>query len=62
MVWALGIPMAFLGAFVFDLPVYWVMLMINSEEALKVVIGFFRMRSKKWIHNLVQTPESIPTG
>ncbi|MBN2550477.1 MAG: MATE family efflux transporter [Anaerolineales bacterium] len=54
-IWVLGVPMAFLGAFVFHLPVYWVYLMVLSEELTKCVLGLWRVYSKKWIHNLAQT-------
>ena len=55
--WLIGIPMALLGAFVLHLPVYWVVLMVMSDEITKFVIGALRVRSGRWIHNVVQ---SIP--
>ncbi len=55
--WLIGIPMALLGAFVLHLPVYWVVLMVMSDEIVKFVIGTLRVRSGRWIHNVVQ---SIP--
>jgi Na+-driven multidrug efflux pump len=51
-VWVVGIPMALLGAFVFHLPIYWVVAMVIADEATKFVIGFVRFFSKKWINNL----------
>lgn len=54
-IWVLGVPMAFLGGFVFHLPVYWVYLMVLSEEITKCILGMFRVFSRKWIHNLAQT-------
>jgi Na+-driven multidrug efflux pump len=53
-IWAVGVPMACLGAFVFRLPVYWVYLMVMTEEALKWSLGMRRLFSRKWIHNLAQ--------
>jgi len=38
-IWVVGVPMAFLGAFVLGLPVYGVYFMIMSEETLKFVLG-----------------------
>jgi len=54
MMWIVGVPSALLGAFVFHLPVYWVYLMVMSEELLKFVLSLLRYRSKKWIHNVSQ--------
>lgn len=52
--WLLGVPMAFLGAFVLQLPVHWVMLMVMTEEATKFLIGLRRVTSGRWINNVVQ--------
>ncbi len=54
-VWFIGLPMAFLAAFYFDLPVYLVMALIAVEEVFKLGIGIPRFLSKKWIRNLVLT-------
>jgi putative MATE family efflux protein len=59
-IWVVGVPLAFIGAFVLHLPVYWVYLMVATEELIKFIIGFMRFRSKKWINNLVQTLSSTP--
>jgi putative MATE family efflux protein len=58
MIWALGVPMALLGAFVFDLPVAGVYLMVMSDEAAKWVVGMWRFFSRRWIHNLVHGGET----
>ena len=57
-IWMVGVPLAFLGAFVLHLPVYWVYLMVMGDELTKFVLGIYRMFSKKWIHNMasVVTP------
>jgi putative MATE family efflux protein len=54
-IWVVGVPMAFLGAFVLDLPVYGVYFMIMSEEVLKFILGLRRYFSRRWIHDLAQT-------
>ncbi len=54
-IWVVGVPMAFTGAFVLDLPVYGVYFMIMSEEILKFIIGLWRYFSRRWIHDLAQT-------
>ncbi len=54
-IWVVGVPMAFLGAFVLNLPVYGVYFMIMSEEVLKFILGLRRYFSRKWIHDLART-------
>lgn len=61
-IWIVGVPMAFLGAFVFDLPVYFVYLCAMSEEATKWVLGIRRYLSRKWINNLTVHVEGLETG
>ena len=38
-IWVVGVPLAFIGAFVFHLPVYWVYLLVMSEELGQMDIG-----------------------
>ncbi len=54
-VWLVGIPMALLGAFVFHLPVYWVVAMVMADDAAKLAFGLYRFFSRKWINNLART-------
>lgn len=54
-IWVVGVPMAFLGAFVLGLPVQGVYLMIMSEEILKFTLGLRRYFSRRWINDLAQT-------
>ncbi len=53
-VWLVGVPMAFIGAIVLKLPIYYVVLMVQSEEIIKFFITTYRFRSKKWVKNLVR--------
>ncbi len=53
-IWLVGVPLAVTGAFVFHLPVYWVYLLVMSEEISKCALGVYRYFSRKWIHNLAQ--------
>jgi len=53
-IWIVGVPMAYLGANVFHLPVYFVYLCAMSEEATKWILGVARYRSRKWINNLAE--------
>lgn len=52
-IWLIGVPAAYLGAFVFQLPVYFVYLMVMIEEAAKSLVSVWRFRSRRWIHDLV---------
>jgi len=53
-VWLVGVPLAFLGALVWGLPVYWVFVLVSLEEILKAAIGIPRLISKKWLRNVVE--------
>ncbi|MEI7990786.1 MAG: MATE family efflux transporter, partial [Chloroflexota bacterium] len=54
--WLVGVPLAFLGVFVFHLPVYWVYCLVLLEEVVKALVGLTRFISKRWIHDLVRQP------
>lgn len=51
--WAVGIPAAILGALVWKLPLHLVLLLILSEEVVKVLLTVTRMLKKHWLNNLV---------
>lgn len=51
-VWLIGVPMAFLGAMVFKLPVYLVVALVNLEDIIKAIIALPRVLSKKWIKDI----------
>lgn len=53
--WLYGVPAAWIGANLFQFPIYWVVPIALSEEILKSFIAFYRYRSKKWVHHLAQT-------
>lgn len=58
-IWIVGVPMAYFGAFVLHLPVYFVYLFAMSEEVTKWLLGVKRYRSRKWINNLAAQVEGI---
>lgn len=60
-IWMIGVPLALIGAFVFHLSAPLVYLLVATEEAIKLIIGFNRFRSMKWMNNLV-TPGSTLQG
>jgi putative MATE family efflux protein len=52
-IWLIGVPAAYIGAFVLNLPVYYVYLMVALEELAKAFVSGWRVYSRKWIHDLV---------
>jgi putative MATE family efflux protein len=58
-IWLLGVPLALLGAFVLHFSAPIVYAMITLEEAAKLIIGFRRFRSGKWINNLVNNSLTV---
>jgi putative MATE family efflux protein len=52
--WAIALPLAALAGFVFHAPVWVLFLCVNSEECLKVILGFWRLRSGKWLRNVTK--------
>jgi len=51
--WIVGVPSGLLFSFVWKQPVYLVYLLISIEEVVRFVFGLARIRSKKWMRNLV---------
>ena len=51
-VWFLGVPFAFLGAFIWKLPIYYVYALVTTEEIYKTVFGYLRYKQYKWLRNL----------
>ncbi|MBC7876769.1 MAG: MATE family efflux transporter [Anaerolineales bacterium] len=58
-IWLIGVPAAYIAAFVFHLPVYYVYLAVSIEEVAKAFVSAWRFKSKKWIHDLVNV-EAVP--
>lgn len=51
--WGIGVPLAFIGALVFNFSIKGVVLLVSIEEVVKFLVSVWRLRSYKWIHNLV---------
>ena len=51
--WLIGVPLAFIGAFVLKLDVQWVVLLVMAEELAKMAASVIRLKSDKWIKNVV---------
>lgn len=52
--WIIGVPLAFVGAFFFKLPVYYVVALVMVEEVVKFILGFSRLTSDKWIRSVIE--------
>ncbi len=52
--WALGVPLAFVAALVLRWSVEYVYLVSTVEYVAKAAFGIWRLRTGKWIHNLVE--------
>jgi putative MATE family efflux protein len=52
--WLIGIPSAFVAAFVLGLPVPWVYLLTFTDEAAKGILATRRVFTQRWIKNLAQ--------
>jgi putative MATE family efflux protein len=53
-VWLIGVPLVFFGALMLRLPVYFVVLMAQTEEIVKITLCRRRFLSGKWLNNLVR--------
>ncbi|MNJ46033.1 Multidrug resistance protein MdtK [compost metagenome] len=51
--WLIGVPSGLLMSFVWKQPIFLVYLILSMEEVVRFAIGMARIRSKKWIKNLV---------
>lgn len=55
--WMIGVPLAFLGAMFFKLPIYHVVALGALEEIAKFILGTLRLRSGRWINNVIRDIE-----
>ncbi len=55
--WGVGLSLGTIGAFVFKLDVLYVYLLFETEQFVKVVVGFIRYRQKKWVRNIALREE-----
>ncbi|WP_343063288.1 MATE family efflux transporter [Halobacillus locisalis] len=58
-VWGVGFPLAAIGAFVFEWPVYIVFLLANVHEVVRAIVGVRRTLSRKWMNNVIEEKEQI---
>lgn len=57
-IWVVYVPVAFCLVHFTNVPVIPVFFIVNAIEVLKCIVGFFMLRSRKWIVNLVGTKET----
>ncbi len=50
--WTIGVPLGFLAAFVWNLPIHWVYFFISVEEIVRFLLGLAIFESKRWIQNI----------
>ena len=53
-VWLVAVPLAFIGATVWHLPIHWCFLLVRLEELVKGVILTWRYMSKKWMNTVIK--------
>ncbi|RDU23624.1 MATE family efflux transporter [Anaerosacchariphilus polymeriproducens] len=50
--WIFGVPLGLLAAFVLKLPIYYVYLILSLEEIIRLIIGLFIVKTRKWMKNI----------
>ena len=52
--WAIVMPLTFLAAFLWHLPVVWIVFIIQSDQLFKCIPTFIKFRSYTWIRHLTR--------
>lgn len=52
-VWLVGVPLAITGSLILKLSVVYVVLMLLTDELVKTIVGYRRLKSNKWVHNII---------
>ncbi len=52
-VWFVGVPMAFIGAYLLKWPIYFVLILVSLEEVFKFILSTKRVLSDVWVRNIV---------
>jgi Na+-driven multidrug efflux pump len=52
--WLVALPAAAVASFVFHVPVWLLYFCICSEEILKTLLGLWRLKSGRWLHNVTE--------
>ena len=59
--WFIGIPLVYLAAFIFKLPIYYVVLFCTVEEIVKLIFVSIRFNSGKWIKDITGSSKDRET-
>lgn len=58
--WGIGVPLGILSAYVWNLPVTSVYLIVATEEFARFFMGIYLVKTKKWIRNITtDIPEAV---
>ncbi len=60
--WCVGLPLAWVAATVWQLPLYMVFICALMEEVTKAILVIYRVIAGRWLKNLVSEPIDIRTG
>ncbi len=52
--WLMGVPLTFVAGLKLHLPIYIVFLVAASEEFVKFTLGLVRLKSGKWVKNVIE--------
>jgi Na+-driven multidrug efflux pump len=50
--WLLALPLAAAASFVFHAPISLIYLCLMCEDVFKMLLGLWRLKSGKWLHNV----------
>ncbi len=50
--WAIALPLGILAGFVFKLDPFWIYICLKSDQIIKAVWCYFRLKSEKWIKKI----------
>ena len=50
--WVLAIPLGILAGFYLKLPAFWIYICLKSDQIVKTIWAFIRLRSQKWIKRI----------
>lgn len=50
--WIFGIPMGFVAAFIFNLPIYYVYFILSLEEVVRLIIALVVFKKRIWMRNI----------
>lgn len=53
-VWFVGVPLAFISAIYLKLPIHFVFALVYSEEIVKFLFCYFRIKSNKWANRIIE--------